>query len=79
MNEKFAHYFLLYTSAPWCGGLLAGLLHRGHVHAYSTINKKGANRMSKLIGDQPVKQIAGGMAAAEEAMRRDQAEKAEKA
>ena len=35
------------------------------MHAYSTINKKGANRMSKLIGDQPVKQIAGGMAAAE--------------
>ena len=35
--------------------------------------------MSKLIGDQPVKQIAGGMAAAEEAMKRDQAEKAEKA
>lgn len=66
-DTRSNHYFSVYTLGPWTGALLAGIMHRGHLKAFATMNTGGSKR-SKLFGDAPVKSLAGGMAAAEERM-----------
>ena len=48
----FANYFWVYTIGPWVGGVLAAVLHRGHLMMFSTIKElEGETRLSKLFGD----------------------------
>lgn len=43
-----SNYFWVYTVAPTCGALLAGLAHRGHLQAFERIATK--KNVSKLVG-----------------------------
>jgi glycerol uptake facilitator-like aquaporin len=50
-KKNLDNYFWVYVLGPYTGGLVAGIIWRGHIHSYSIINQEGKvlRSGSKLI------------------------------
>lgn len=48
-HKNLDNYFWVYVLGPYTGGMIAGIIWRGHIYSYSIINPGGKVKSSKLI------------------------------
>lgn len=38
VRDEYRNYYWVYTIGPFLGGALAGIIHKGHLHAFGLMN-----------------------------------------